>query len=238
MCHDVSQAGYSRWRIDGKNLNWAYKTAGDGVDQLRVYDMNTVRDFYRSSNAMSAILNADASRVNFADINDNTVLVNVFAYDLGWQVTVCEGDNTLQCRRVNTEDPFHTITCDVPRWEKTGYYASDYASSRNTHMFEATATTATLPITVRVIDGSGEIYLKRISRPLTFSSSLENNEIALSVGDVNADGEVNIADANILIGIVLAANSLGYPTVLTDCNADGEVNIADINRIIETILKV
>ena len=41
-----------------------------------------------------------------------------------------------------------------------------------------------------------------------------------------------------VIGIVLAANSLGYPTVLTDCNADGEVNIADINRIIETILKV
>ena len=238
VCHDGSPAGYSRWKINGKNLNWAYKTAGDGVDQLRVYDMNTVRSFYRSSNAMHAILNADASRVNFADIDDNTVLVNVFAYDIGWQVTICEGDNTLQCHRVSTEDPFHTITCDVPRWEKTGYYASDYASSRNTHMFEATATTATLPITVRVIDNSGEIYLKRIMRPLPFSSNLENNEIALSVGDVNADGEVNIADANILIGIVLAANSLGYPTVLTDCNADGEVNIADINRIIETILKV
>ena len=76
----------------------------------------------------------------------------------------------------------------------------------------------------------------RIERPLTFSASLEIYETALAIGDVNADSEVNIADVNALITIVLTGHSHGCPPILADYNADGEVNIADINRIIETIL--
>ena len=52
-------------------------------------------------------------------------------------------------------------------------------------------------------------------------------------GDVNGDGEVNIADINAIIDIILsgaAGNSAA------DVNDDGEVNIADINAIIDMIL--
>lgn len=236
VCHDGSPAGYSRWTADGKTLNWSFKTAGNGAEQMRVYDMNTVRNFYRNSNAMHSIINIDPSRVNYADIDDNMVLVNVFAYDTDWRVTICEGDSVLECNRVCTEDPFHTITCDVPRWNATGYYASDYSTSRSTHLFQATAATATRPIMVRVIDSFGEIHLKRIERPHTFSASMELSETPLRIGDVNADSEVNIADINALIAIVLGGYAASNPPILADCNADGEVNIADVNLIIETIL--
>ena len=236
VCHDGSPAGYSRWDADGKKLKWSFNTADKGTEQMRIYDMNTVRSFYRNSNAMHAIINADPSRVDYSDIDENTVLVNVFAYDTDWRVSICEGDSVLECHRVCTEDPFHTITCDVPRWNATGYYSSTYASSRSTHLFQAAATTSTLPITARAIDGFGEIHLMRIERPLTFSASLEIYETALAIGDVNADSEVNIADVNALITIVLTGHSHGCPPILADYNADGEVNIADINRIIETIL--
>jgi len=51
-------------------------------------------------------------------------------------------------------------------------------------------------------------------------------------GDVNGDGEVNIADINEVIDMILSdrfdANG--------DVNDDGEVNIADINAVIEVIL--
>ena len=52
------------------------------------------------------------------------------------------------------------------------------------------------------------------------------------VGDVNADGEVNIADINVLIGNILKSN---YDP-LSDLNEDGEVNIADVNLVIGIIL--
>ena len=52
-------------------------------------------------------------------------------------------------------------------------------------------------------------------------------------GDVNDDGEVNIADINAVIGAILGNNmSNKY-----DINGDGEVNIADINALINIILK-
>ena len=51
-------------------------------------------------------------------------------------------------------------------------------------------------------------------------------------GDVNGDGEVNIADVNTAIDMILSGNS----TAAADVNGDGEVNIADVNTLIDIIL--
>jgi len=53
-------------------------------------------------------------------------------------------------------------------------------------------------------------------------------------GDVNADGEVTIADVNCIIGVIL-----GAPDVYggrADVNADGEITIADLNAVISIII--
>ena len=51
-------------------------------------------------------------------------------------------------------------------------------------------------------------------------------------GDVNGDGEVSIADVNMLINMILS----GTPQPSGDVNGDGEVNIADVNAVIDIIL--
>jgi formylglycine-generating enzyme required for sulfatase activity len=51
-------------------------------------------------------------------------------------------------------------------------------------------------------------------------------------GDVNNDGEVNIADVNAVIDVILGSGSAQS----ADVNNDGEVNIADINAVIDIIL--
>jgi len=51
-------------------------------------------------------------------------------------------------------------------------------------------------------------------------------------GDVNGDGEVNIADINALIDHIL----VGTTSVAADVNGDSETNIADINAVIDLIL--
>lgn len=55
-------------------------------------------------------------------------------------------------------------------------------------------------------------------------------------GDVNHDGEVNIADINAIIDIVLGGNANNEMFGRADVNGDGEVNIADINAVIDIIL--
>lgn len=236
VCHDGSPAGYAMWTAKGKALSWTFKPTGNRNSQLRLYDMNTVREFYRTNNAMRAIMNKYPSRDNYSTIDDNVVMVNVFAYDTDWKVSICEGDSLLECRRVYAEDPFHTINYEVPNWNIWGNYSEFYATSRNTHMFKATAVTATQPITVRVVDSFGNVFLRSISRPHTFSAGMESHENTLVVGDVNSDNEVNIADVNCIIDMVLSGSLLGHPLVFADCNADNEVNIADVNHIIDIIL--
>ena len=53
-------------------------------------------------------------------------------------------------------------------------------------------------------------------------------------GDVNGDGEVNIADVNAVIGVILSDTAAA--TAMDDVNGDGEVNIADVNAVIDFIL--
>lgn len=52
-------------------------------------------------------------------------------------------------------------------------------------------------------------------------------------GDVNNDGEVNIADVNTVINYILGDRSCQS----IDVNGDGEVSIADVNAVIAIILK-
>jgi hypothetical protein len=51
-------------------------------------------------------------------------------------------------------------------------------------------------------------------------------------GDVNHDGEVNIADINATLDIILS----GSNNHDGDVNSDNEINIADINAVIDIIL--
>ena len=90
--------------------------------------------------------------------------------------------------------------------------------------------------------GSGKDYIFTFNlTSLTFSIS-EYQEpplpdpFTLEVGDVNGDGEINIADVNGLIDIILGG-FFNYDTRhRSDVNYDGEINIADINSIIDHLL--
>ena len=175
--------------------------------------------------------------MNYGNIADNTLMVNVYAFAPGWQVTICEGDSILPSQRVYAEDPYHTLAYDVPRYATAGYYSTYYITTNSTHLFKAQAATATKPVTVRVVDTFGNVYLHRIARPHHYNLDMEGKETLLVPGDVNGDGEINIADINAVVALLIGTSSQSCPLLLADVNADGEVNIADVNKIIDSILK-
>lgn len=55
-------------------------------------------------------------------------------------------------------------------------------------------------------------------------------------GDVNGDREVNIADVNAVISIILGTSGINAANMSPDVNGDGEVNIGDVNAVIYIIL--
>ena len=58
------------------------------------------------------------------------------------------------------------------------------------------------------------------------------NKIDVVDNNVNLDNEINIADINTAIDMVMA----GEQNMIADINNDNEVNIADINALIDLIL--
>ena len=77
-------------------------------------------------------------------------------------------------------------------------------------------------------------WLKRWikNRIAWMDSQLGFDPTAVLRGDVNLDGEVNIADVNAVIDIMLT----GSTDPNGDVNGDGEVGIADVNAVIDAIL--
>jgi len=59
------------------------------------------------------------------------------------------------------------------------------------------------------------------------------DEVTYLNGDLNSDNEVNIADVNTLIDIILDDGTF---SAVADVNRDGEINIADVNSILDLIL--
>ena len=59
---------------------------------------------------------------------------------------------------------------------------------------------------------------------------------AILLGDVNNDSEVNIADVNAVIDIILGGQVDQETLLRADVNKDKEVNIADLNEIIDILL--
>ena len=64
----------------------------------------------------------------------------------------------------------------------------------------------------------------------------DNGKPSGKKGDVNGDGEVDIADVNCCINVILGAETAEKYEGRADANGDGSVDIADVNAIINIIL--
>ena len=93
----------------------------------------------------------------------------------------------------------------------------------------------------RSIYETARLFVPAEARPLYKSTgiwpwfkTMIGINIGKPYGDVNGDGEVNIADVNVVINRINQGE--GDRDTLLDLNGDGEINIADINTIIGIIL--
>ena len=83
--------------------------------------------------------------------------------------------------------------------------------------------------TLHVLQGTADAYRADENWYPYFGKIVED----LFRGDVNCDHEVNIADVNAAISMILVGNG---STPAADVNGDGEINIADINALVDAIL--
>jgi hypothetical protein len=95
----------------------------------------------------------------------------------------------------------------------------------------------TQPACFRIYQRSGNKNIANYVDNLTFYYTGEAGGPTDTItGDVNCDNEVNIADVNVVISIILGKTVDDVMYRRADANDDGEVNIADVNVLISIIL--
>ena len=129
----------------------------------------------------------------------------------------------------------HFLRMDPPEGEMF-QVGQDYRIMLDLNALGGAENVGTFPVTVKSIkftlNKGGETGEHTLSLK-SFYSHYANTGGQHIPGDVNVDGEVNIADINAIIGVIL----FGKPTEGdADVNNDTDVNIADVNAVINIIL--
>ena len=131
-------------------------------------------------------------------------------------------------------------TCNMKT--EAGVYATDQGTlmsdvqDLNSEWFPVADGECIVTLTIEILSRQGffpPIYVHEAYGPtITVRFVKSDNPDTPSPGDVNCDGEVNIADINAVIDSILSQSG----NKAADVNNDGEINIADVNTVIAIIL--
>ncbi len=171
---DGAPAGFEVFPVSGDSVQWYFVSNDDGADkQFRVFDMNSVRDYYQKDYALQAMLRHYPGRTDYSKIEDNLLLIGVWAWQSDWTLSVTENGVELPVEQRRSENPQFTLDYHLPKasWDDNGKarWPSKYDNSAaHANYFWAKASSPESTVTVKVTDGFGREYTEVVERPKAF----------------------------------------------------------------------
>lgn len=178
LAPDSAPSGFEVFPVDGKSLEWYFVSNDDGAGrQFRVFDMNSVRDYYRTNGEIRSFLRKFDQRTDYAKIDDNMVYIHVWAWEPTWKVSVRENGRELEVKDRNVENPQFTISQDLPKagWDDNKaprWQEKHNKPSKMDHFFVVRASSADSTLEVCVTDGFGHSWTETVTRPKAFSKKM------------------------------------------------------------------
>ena len=139
--------------------------------------MNAVRDYYRNDGAMKAMLKHFDKRTDYGKIEDNMLLINVWAWESKWKISVTEDGVELPVEHRKSENPQFTLDYYLPKsaWDdnsKNRWPEKYNDPSLKPHYFWAKASSPTSTVVVKVTDAFGHEYVQTVNRPKPFGKKM------------------------------------------------------------------
>lgn len=173
ISHDGSPAAYKVYSFDNRKFKSRLENVARDEDvQFRVYDMNTVKATYANDSIFNEFTAKYPTRVNYANIDDNLVYINVFDYEPGDVIEVWENGAPLEIERLTTEDPLKVIAFDIEMFKQLGSVSNGQAAKPTHHIFRAKASTADAPVRVRLTDVYGQVSERTLDRPGSYTAQM------------------------------------------------------------------
>ncbi len=166
IAQDGAPGGWTVWSINGTNCTHYYQAALQERDyQFRAYDMNEVKKVISEDRSTQSGYKKYYDHIQ--SYGDNVILVNVWDHDDSWKVEISENGKPLQVSEVGVYDPLHIEAMTIPRLNKNGG-TTTFSTAKWRHFFKATASAANTPVTVKVTDRYGNVFVEEMERPKVF----------------------------------------------------------------------
>ena len=178
LAPDGGPAGFEVFPFSGNRFEWYFVSLDDGAEkQFRVFDMNAVRDYYNNDGAVQAMLKHYDKRNDYGKIEDNMLLINVWAWESKWKISVTENGRELAVKHKKAENPQFTLDYYLPKaaWDdnsKNRWPAKYNEPGYKPHYFWAKASSPTSTVIVKVTDSFGHEYTQVVERPKPFGKRM------------------------------------------------------------------
>lgn len=172
---DGTPGGYRVMETDGNRITWRFKATGyDENFQFRTYDRNCISitaDKFapNATDANKAAFNSSAAEYAAAG-TDNTVLINLWDYDINWKLEVTEEGKDLTVTRLDKKDPLHLISYEAYRYNGNAS-AISFPASNTRHLFSVKASSPNSTLIIKATDPYGRVYTETMKRPKEFSQN-------------------------------------------------------------------
>ena len=177
IAQDGAPGGFTVWDVKGTACTHYYQAALQPREyQFRAYDMNDVKATITED--LSTHSGYPKYYNHIQGYGDNVILVNVWDYDDDWKVEISENGTPLEVSEVGVYDPLHIYAMTIPRLNK--YNTTTFSTAKWRHFFQATASAADTPVTVKVTDRYGNVFTEEMTRPKAFRVSDYKNEVIRS----------------------------------------------------------
>jgi hypothetical protein len=175
LAPDGSPAGFSVFPVEDKSIEWYFTSADCGAEkQFRAFDLNAVRDYYRTSGELHVLLENNPLLTDFAKVEDNRVAIHVWDWAPDWKITVTENGKPLTVVHEPMENPQYTVAYNIPKsvWRRD-LTPNKYKAEPTAHMFHVTASAPDTTLEITVTDSFGKVYTETMVRPKEFSKSMK-----------------------------------------------------------------
>ena len=179
LAPDGGPAGFEVFPFSGRHMEWYFVSLDDGAQQqFRVFDMNAVRDYYRTNGEVRTMLKHFDKRTDYGQIEDNMLLINVWAWESKWKIRVTENGVDLPVKHKKAENPQFTLDYYLPKaaWDdnsKNRWPDKYNDPGYKPHYFWARAKSPNSTVVVTVTDSFGNEYVQTVTRPKPFGKKMK-----------------------------------------------------------------
>lgn len=172
LAHDGNPVGFEVMEIDGDKIEWRFVPYEYPANmQYKAWDVNTLKMFFSTDTEALTFQRHLPKWGKYEKLPDNSVLIQVWAWDPNGKLTVRENGKELAVKDVWEVHPDYYAMTAIQKGEWQGDYKKGLREPKKARMFLVKASSPDTPLEISYTDAFGRTDSRTFSRPHFFESN-------------------------------------------------------------------